>query len=370
MVDYSQVRMVYKKSREEWYVFDGMKPIVEITEYTKGLLSENSKRGAIVALMLWYKFLDGLGLDFARAETGHIPRFRDWLKTKPDFRSAENIYVFMQDPHIVESTWNQYLSRIHNFYKKHIQVKYPSCKIEFTEECKWFNSSHPTPSEKLTFSERATKRDPRAYAIHVDDMVKILDKCNKRDRLIFEFMYVSGFRIGELFNIDVEQFRKHIPKKHPLFEVYIHDSVSADPNKQTKTNARTFDISIELAERIASYVGNERVVNACNEHDEIFTSMGYAKETKPGDPLSAKYIAKKFSEKAKEVGIKASIHDLRHSYVTNMASLGVNIIEIQEQVGHQSIETTNRYRSKSHSRVSREYLKAHEAINSKLGGAL
>ncbi len=37
----------------------------------------------------------------------------------------------------------------------------------------------------------------------------------------------------------------------------------------------------------------------------------------------------------------ATVHNLRHSFATNLLLKGVNIREVQKYLGHQSVETTN-----------------------------
>jgi integrase len=41
--------------------------------------------------------------------------------------------------------------------------------------------------------------------------------------------------------------------------------------------------------------------------------------------------------------LNLTFHDLRHTFGTRLADLGVDIVKIAELMGHQSIQTTRRY---------------------------
>ncbi|MBW1897061.1 MAG: tyrosine-type recombinase/integrase, partial [Deltaproteobacteria bacterium] len=50
-----------------------------------------------------------------------------------------------------------------------------------------------------------------------------------------------------------------------------------------------------------------------------------------------------FLELAKECGIKAKLHDLRHSAASYMLASGVNLRAVQEILGHAELSTTQLY---------------------------
>lgn len=328
---------------------DKFEPIMEPTEYISTLSSWNSKKNVAVALQLWFEFLYSVGLDYSRVETNHISKFRNWVKTPPEYRNSDNVYILYEKPHITPSTWMQYQMRISGFYDKYVFPKFPDCKISFKQKVE-YNSRFPNNQEKYLFKERIKVSRPEARAININNFVKILDCCtNTRDRLILELFYTSGIRRGELFNIDIRQF-KHVPRgqEHPLFTMYIHDSNQKDDDKQTKTGGREVRILTSLAEKISGYIDNEidgRIINE-NNHYEIFTALKDTNKTKKGDPLKGQTISKIFKKAAIKAELSnATLHDLRHSYVTNLETFGIREKDLMVQTGHKNPKTLYGYRT-------------------------
>jgi len=64
-----------------------------------------------------------------------------------------------------------------------------------------------------------------------------------------------------------------------------------------------------------------------------------------GKPVSVRTIQHAFSEAVKKSGIhkRPSIHTLRHSFATHLLEKGVNLIAIQQLLGHNHIRTTALY---------------------------
>ena len=65
----------------------------------------------------------------------------------------------------------------------------------------------------------------------------------------------------------------------------------------------------------------------------------------PGEPIRTRAIQDAFQKARNKAGInkKASIHSLRHSFATHLLEEGVNIVYIQQLLGHARIGTTTLY---------------------------
>lgn len=62
-----------------------------------------------------------------------------------------------------------------------------------------------------------------------------------------------------------------------------------------------------------------------------------------GKPISYKSMPHIFGRYLKEAGLDISAHQLRHSFALNLLRAGADIRQIQVQMGHASLETTQRY---------------------------
>ena len=90
-----------------------------------------------------------------------------------------------------------------------------------------------------------------------------------------------------------------------------------------------------------------RIVNMpdrlCDEMKDYF-EMCYDKGSNRAFATSKHSLKKAMRRGAKEAGVKEiRIHDLRHSHISLLISLGFSPVEIAKRVGHESITITLRY---------------------------
>ncbi len=76
---------------------------------------------------------------------------------------------------------------------------------------------------------------------------------------------------------------------------------------------------------------------------------------RPQQTLSIKAIQKKIERYAKAAGIKATCHQLRHTFASNLLEQGAEIVTIKELLGHESTQSSERYARVSNQRVKEEY---------------
>lgn len=78
-----------------------------------------------------------------------------------------------------------------------------------------------------------------------------------------------------------------------------------------------------------------------------------------GNPLSTSDVRRLVSRLAKQTGIVASPHTLRHAYATHLLEGGADLRVIQELLGHANINTTTIYASVSVKHATDVYLRCH-----------
>jgi integrase len=75
-------------------------------------------------------------------------------------------------------------------------------------------------------------------------------------------------------------------------------------------------------------------------------------------PWSADWVSHKFQHAARKAGVQARLHDLRHTYGTNLAMAGIDSRVIQEAMGHLDAKATAIYIHLLPEYVERELAKA------------
>ncbi|MBV8726570.1 MAG: tyrosine recombinase XerC [Candidatus Eremiobacteraeota bacterium] len=156
-----------------------------------------------------------------------------------------------------------------------------------------------------------------------------------RDHAIMELLYASGVRRAEVAGInlnDVDLRRRTI-------------LVTGKGNKQ-----RIVIINATTARAIADYLAQRP-----RSHDEALF-LG-----RSGKRLTPRHIWHIFHTIYKISGLRlaASPHTMRHSFATHLLEHGVDLVTIQELLGHQSLATTQIYTNVSFEHKKRAYDEAH-----------
>jgi len=176
------------------------------------------------------------------------------------------------------------------------------------------------------------------------------DKLWRRDRAILEFFYATGCRCSELTNLKLQD----------IHETEGYCLCTGKGNKQ-----RTVPLGKQAIIAFRSWMAEEReiVLNRRTEgHNSYYQRHGWdandptvdSKERDSKVPwafLSFKGykmrreamwdLIKKY---AARIGVpEISPHSLRHSFATHMLARGVDLRQIQEMLGHESIITTQIY---------------------------
>jgi integrase/recombinase XerC len=82
----------------------------------------------------------------------------------------------------------------------------------------------------------------------------------------------------------------------------------------------------------------------------------FEKGNAPMNVAQLRYIISKLF---KSVGIKATPHQLRHSFATHLLNNGARISDVSELLGHETMATTQVYTKLGSVKKMQEYMKAH-----------
>jgi integrase/recombinase XerD len=188
-------------------------------------------------------------------------------------------------------------------------------------------------------SPRVEKHVPRA--ISHDEITRLMkqplngngDKPERiRDRAMLALLYATGMRVSELVALD-------------LSDIDLEQHLVTCQGKAGRT--RVVPIGPQAAAAIEDYLARGRTSLLVTDTESLFLNHRGGRLTRQGFWL----ILKSYAEDA---GIDdITPHTLRHSFATHALSQGVELADVQKQLGHVSISTTQIYRQLSGAAGSR-----------------
>ena len=187
-------------------------------------------------------------------------------------------------------------------------------------------------------------RMPKPLPKHLRDeevmiLFNVMDKA--RDRAMFKVMLRCGLRVEEVANLQVRDLDL---KRSRIF---------------VRNGKGGKDRVVYLSEDARDAVIEYLRVRRPSKSKKIFL---VEKGRCMGKPISVRGIQKRLEYYARISGLKVSCHQLRHTMATQMLNAGAEVTTIQELLGHNGINTTERYCSVSNLKVMRDYFKAMEVV--------
>jgi site-specific recombinase XerD len=237
----------------------------------------------------FFEWCDRRGLDVLDLDREHID----------DYRQQQ------LDAH-QESTVAKKLSALSSFYRYGLSERKPVVE-----------DNPVAPIERPDVS-----RESRTAGLDADEVARFLtaaETLDQRDRAVAFVLYATGTRISELCGARASRLRTL--RGHLQMEVQ---------RKGGKTSWVT--MRPEAARALHAYLDGR-------QEGPMFYGAG-------GGPISRHEVATildDLTERAKIEGKRITPHSMRHTYATMALDAGVDIRDVQEAMGHSSIETTMRY---------------------------
>jgi integrase/recombinase XerC len=194
---------------------------------------------------------------------------------------------------------------------------------------------------------RAPKRDkPLPKALSVDEMDRFFarnEDRGMRDSAIFELLYSSGLRVGELTSLDVEAV--------DLDNGWVRVIGKGNKERYVPVGSRAAEALREYLPLRAAIAAKDKVAA---ENRALFVNAR-------GGRLSSRSIGRILKANLRTSGVvrDASPHSFRHSFATHLLQGGADLRSIQELLGHSSLSTTQRYTKVDLGRLMEVYDKAH-----------
>ncbi len=161
-----------------------------------------------------------------------------------------------------------------------------------------------------------------------EHILEAIEKAELSDKLIVIMLYTLGLRISELASIKLEDIGEDwirvLGKGSKMRDIPLLDSTK---------------------ELLAQYLDTFRVKKFLFE--------------KNGEKLSENSLRYLVNKVFKEVNLKVTPHQLRHSYATSLLNGGAPIVDVSELLGHTSMATTQIYTKLGSALKQQNYNKAH-----------
>lgn len=198
----------------------------------------------------------------------------------------------------------------------------------------------------LLAAQKMWERVPRVLTIRqVESLLaapRRIDRYYQRDRAMLELLYATGCRVSE-----VCQLR--------LRDLMLDQRQIRCEGKGGKQ--RIVPIGGQAIEAIQTYCDDLRVTLAARQPqptDELLLSRS-------GRAMDRIMLWRLVKTYAGRVGIDSLIspHALRHSFATHLLAGGADLRQVQEMLGHASIQTTQIYTHVEHSRLKKVHRQFH-----------
>ena len=168
-------------------------------------------------------------------------------------------------------------------------------------------------------------------------ITEVLSQANLEEKLLISMLYGLGLRISELSGLKLEAIKEEWVQVH---------------GKGNKV--RELPLLKELGHLIKRY-------------REQRLPKKYLFE-KGNAPMNSAQLRYKVTKLFKASGIKATPHQLRHSFATHLLNNGARIADVSELLGHETMATTQVYTKLGSVKKMQEYMKAHPLASEEVEG--
>ena len=163
-------------------------------------------------------------------------------------------------------------------------------------------------------------------------------------KAIVQFQIANGMRIGELLAIKSDNINyedKTLDINGTINWVTDKETGAFGVKETTKTSKsyRTIGLTTQSINLLKTLILDNKKENQWNED---FIDRGYVFTNTAGSPIDLNKVNSIIKEATEISSIKKRVttHTLRHTHISTLAQLGINLKAIQERVGHSDYKTT------------------------------
>jgi len=217
---------------------------------------------------------------------------------------------------------------------------------------RWLVRQHGLKANPLAGIRAPRAAKPLPKALSVEAAQRLLDGepdgklAALRDRAMFELLYSSGLRLGELVALDVGDGRLDLRQG----EVTV-------TGKGAKT--RTVPVGARAREALKAWMEKRAQIAAPGEKALFVGARGRR--------ISPAIVGVRLAARARGQGLTERVHPhmLRHSFASHVLQSSQDLRAVQEMLGHASISTTQVYTHLDFQALAKVYDAAHPRARKK-----
>lgn len=296
---------------------DEMRIVKPVYDYLKFQRQRDKALNTLKAngqdLKLYWDFLDVRGYRYDEVAPKMIAEFVEYLRV-PDGDDA----VLYKESKRSNRSINRILSTLHMFYQFEAdmqEIDNPMLSHDVNRPSNAFKGilEHARSDNRTKQSIfKVRNSDYRVRLVSHDEMQMFLGHLEKRrDILLYKTLYLTGARIQEVLDLEIES----VPVPDPSQLVGCFQQI------KSKGKRRNLYVPMSLIQELDDFIFEERNF-IDTDHSYIFVSE---QKRQLGKQLTYRAAYDKLKKVQKKTGTEFNFHDLRHTFCSNLVQSGMDI---------------------------------------------
>jgi Site-specific recombinase XerD len=191
----------------------------------------------------------------------------------------------------------------------------------------------------FSHSDIAKKQNKFLDAVELKETLMQLSKIDSRISLLFEFVSLTGLRIGELLALRYSDYDKENATININGTIQYDYKNSSEIKRGTPKNIYSVR-NVSLSDRAVSILDSIMLENKRRSlWFEGYIDHGYIFTSSRGNPYDIQFLNRRLKGVHIE-GKHLTTHIFRHTHISMLAELGVPLETIMQRVGHNDPNTT------------------------------
>lgn len=191
----------------------------------------------------------------------------------------------------------------------------------------------------FSHSDIAKKQNKFLDAVELKETLMQLSKIDSRIGLLFEFVSLTGLRIGELLALRYSDYDKENATININGTIQYDYKNSSEIKRGTPKNIYSVR-NVSLSDRAVSILDSIMLENKRRSlWFEGYIDHGYIFTSSRGNPYDIQFLNRRLKGVHIE-GKHLTTHIFRHTHISMLAELGVPLKTIMQRVGHNDSNTT------------------------------